>query len=184
MASIDLNALEIGAVQLLEKEHKIRIGVDPGAAVIAFPKTVADDSLVLHTPGKTRSCRPASGKLLPDLGARKVQVKLKDGSLGYMNPRVADTHRALMVVSQMNDMGHDVFFPRSDRGIKGCAYHEGSGTKLELERVSGVFELPVELVPCSHSTSKNITSDTYSSLLALEQIGDMVVRIATADHPN
>ena len=30
-------------------------------------------------------------------------------------PRVADTHRVLMVVSEMNDMGHDVFFSRSDR---------------------------------------------------------------------
>ena len=33
------------------------------------------------------------------------------------------------------------FFTRSDRNIKACAYHEGSDTKLELERVNGVFEL-------------------------------------------
>ena len=51
-----------------------------------------------------------------------------------------------MAVSEMNDMGHDVFFSRNDRGIKAYAYHAGSGTKLELERVNGVFELPVELV--------------------------------------
>ena len=52
-----------------------------------------------------------------------------------------------MAVSEMNDIGHDVFFTRSDRGIKAYAYHEGSGTKVEVERVNGVFELPVELVP-------------------------------------
>ena len=60
-------------------------------------------------------------------------------------PRDADTHRALMAVSEMNDMGHDVFFPRSDRGIRAYAYHKSSGTKLELERVNGVSELPSNL---------------------------------------
>ena len=95
--------------------------------------------LQFQTPAKAKSYRPASGKLLPDLGARNMQVKITDWSLRYVNPRVADTHRALMAVLEMNDMGHDVCFPRSDRGIKAYAYHDGSGTKLELERANGVF---------------------------------------------
>ena len=107
---------------------------DSCAAVTVFPKS-ADDYPMLDMPGKAKSYRPASGKFLPDLGARKVQVKLRNGSLRYVNPRVGDTHRALMAVSEMDDMGHDVFFQRSDRGIKAYAYHESSGTKLELERV-------------------------------------------------
>ena len=74
---------------------------------------------MVDMPCKAKSYRPASSKLLPDLGARKVQVKLRDWSLRYVNPRVADTHGALMAVSGMNDMGHDVFFPRSDRGHQG-----------------------------------------------------------------
>ena len=139
---------------------------------------------MLDTPSKAKSYRPASGKLLLDLGARKVQVKLRDGSLRYVNPRVADTHRALMAVSEMNDMGHDVFFPRSDRVIKAYAYHESSGTKLEIERVNGVFELPVKSVPHSQSTSRNGTSGPYSSPSALEQIKDMMVRVMIVDHPN
>ena len=73
-----------------------------------------------------------------------MQVELEDGSLRYVNPRVSDTHRAVMALSEMNDMGHDVFFPRSDRGIKAYAYLEGSGTKLKLEGANGVLELPVE----------------------------------------
>ena len=129
--------------------------LDSRAAVTVFPKTVAEDYPVLKTPGKAKSYRPASGKLLPDLGASKVQVKLQDRSFRCVSPRVAETHRALMAVSEMNEMGHDVFFPRSDRGIKAYAYHEGSGTKLELERVNGVFELPVELVPYKRTTSKS-----------------------------
>ena len=84
----------------------------------------------------------------------------------------------------MNVMGPDVFFPRSDRGTKAYAYHESSGTKVELERVNGVFELPVELVPYSQSTSKNGTSGSYSSLSALEQIKDVMVRVMIVDHPN
>ena len=64
------------------------------------------------------------------------------------------------------------------------AYHEGNGPKLELERVNGFFELLVDFVPYSQSTSKNSTSGTYSSLSALEQTEDMMVRIASVDHPN
>ena len=75
MASVDLNALDIGAVQLTEKDHRIRIGVDSCAAVTVFPKSVADDYPMLDTSGKATSYRPASGKLLPDLGARKVQAQ-------------------------------------------------------------------------------------------------------------
>ena len=85
---------------------------------------------MLQTPGDAKSYRPASGRLLLDLGARTVQVKLKDRSLRYVNPRVADTHRALMTVSEMNRFGHDVLFSRKDWGIKAQAYHEGSGTSF------------------------------------------------------
>ena len=44
-------------------------------------------------------------------------------------------------------MRHDVFFTRSDRGIKAYEYHEGSGSMLELERVIGVFKVASR--PCS-----------------------------------
>ena len=66
MASIDFNALEIGAVQLPEG-HRIRTEIDACAAVTVLQKSVADDYPMLHTPGKAKSYRPASGKLLPDL---------------------------------------------------------------------------------------------------------------------
>ena len=123
-----------------------------------------------------RQCEELQAKLLPDLGARKVQVKLTDGS----QVRECKSGRTRTEL----DMGHDVFFSRSDRNIKAYAYHKGSGTKLELERVIGVFELPVELVPYGQSVSKNGTSGPCSSLSALEQIEDMMVRVATVDHPN
>ena len=77
----------------------------------------------------------------------------------------------------MNDTEHDVFFPKSDRNIHPCAYHQGNGTKLELERANDVFEIPVEHVPCSKSTSKNSTSGPYSSLSALEQIEEIMCQL-------
>ena len=64
------DALEIGARQLPEEDHRIRIGIDSWAEVTVFPQSVADDYPMLHTPGKAKSYRPASGKLLRDSGAR------------------------------------------------------------------------------------------------------------------
>ena len=86
-------------------------------------------------------------------------------------------------VRDVNDMGRDVFLPRRDRGIKAYAYNEGSGTKLEFERVNGVFELPVELIPYERSTSKSSNTKAYSSLSAIEQIGSLMHKIASAEHP-
>ena len=96
-----------------------------------FPKTVAEDYLVLKIPGKAKSHRPASVELVPDLGAVKVQVKLKDGSFRRVSPRVADTHRALMAVSEMNDMGHDVFFPRGGVCVPRGQRHEVAARQSE-----------------------------------------------------
>ena len=169
VASVDLNALEIGAMQLPEKGHRIRIGIDSCAAVTVFPKSVEDDYSMLDMPGKAKSYRPASGKLLPDLGARKVQVKLRDVSLRYVNARVADTHRALMAVSEMNDMGHDVFFPRCDRGIKAYAYHESSGTKLQLERVNGVFRFRTCPIQPEHIEERHIRSVFFTFCSGTDQ---------------
>ena len=64
-------------------------------------------------PGTAKSYRPVSSTLLADLGARKVQVKLKDGSLRCVNMREADTHRPLMVASEVIDKGHDVIIPKN-----------------------------------------------------------------------
>ena len=58
--------------------------------------------------------------------------------------RMAETCEVLVAVSE-SDMSHTVFFPCYDEGTQACAYHEGCGTKLELES-NGVFELPVEIV--------------------------------------
>ena len=57
-----------------------------------------------------------------------------------------------------------------------CAYHEGCGTKLELES-NGVFELPVEIV-----LAYVRTASVNSSLSKLERIEDMTITIANSKH--
>ena len=141
--------------------------------------SVADDYPMLHTPGKAKSYRPASGK-----GCAKSAGQAQRRVPQEREPENCGFARALMAVSEMNDRGHNVFFARSDRNIKASAYHEGSGTKLELERVNGVFELSVVIAPYSQSTSKNGTLGSCSSFSAVEQIKEMMVRAASVDHPN
>ena len=91
---------------------------------------------------------------------------------------------AQMAVSEMNDTGHDVFFPRSDRGITAYAYHGSSGTKLELERVNEANELPVEFVPQSEYFEKTALQVRILDFRRWNRSRNMMVRIAIADHPN
>ena len=91
MARIELNALEIGAVQLPEKDHRIRIGIDSCAAVTVFPKSVAGDYSVLQTPGKAKrlqtSVRQASSRSgcakSPSQAQRRVSQIREPESCGH-----------------------------------------------------------------------------------------------------
>ena len=104
------------AVQLPEKITEIVLFC---TAMIVFPTSVADDHPMLDTPGKAKNHRPAS---------------------------VPDTHIALMAISEMKDMRHDVFFPkrtkasRRTRLVPREQWHE----TLELERVNGVASCPIQ----------------------------------------
>ena len=158
MVNVDLNALEIGAVLLLARNHKIQVGIDSCAAVTVF---------VHFRWFVTKSCKSCM-----DLSARKVKA----------NPRMAETCEVLVAVSESH-MSHDVLFPCHDEGTQACAYHEGCGTKLELES-NGVFELPVEIVlHDARTTGKSGNSGLSSSLSELEQIEGMTIKIASSEHP-
>ena len=69
---------------------------------------------MLQTPGKQKELQAGQASFCQIFVRERCKVKLIDGSLKYVNPRVADTHRALMAVSEVNDMRHDVFFTRND----------------------------------------------------------------------
>ena len=146
MVNVDLNALEIGAVLLLARNHKIQVGIDSCAAVTVF---------VHFRWFETKSCKSCK-----DLSARKVKGKLRGVSFWYAGLEMAETCEvlaALVAVSE-NDMSHDVFFPCYDKSTQACAYHEGCGTKLELES-NGVFELPVLRSQVALSTVQLLESE-------------------------
>ena len=112
MASVDLNALEIGSV-LLETIREIQSSeIDSCAAVTVFALLGA------------KSCTSCY-----DLSARKVDGE----SFWYVNPRMAETHRILMALSETSDMSHDVSLSCCYRCTEACAYHGDCGMKLELQ---------------------------------------------------
>ena len=137
----EMNALEIGSVLLLERNHEIQVGIDSCAAVTVF---------VHFRCFVTKSCKSCT-----DLSARKVKGKLRGVSFWYANPRMAETCEVLMAVSE-SDMSHDVFFPCNDEacydeGTQACAYHEGCGTKLELEQIEDANSEYMRCLKCARS---------------------------------
>ena len=84
----------------------------------------------------------------------------------------------------MEDMGHDVFFHKGHRGIKAYAYHEGSGTKLELERVNGVSSCQSSLLRAVRALRRTAIQEHTLHFPALKQIEDMLVQVAKAERPN
>ena len=45
--------------------------------------------------------------------SKKVQILIKDGLLRRMNAQMAEMHIELMDVSEVNDVGHDVFISKN-----------------------------------------------------------------------
>ena len=135
MVNVDLNALEIGAVLLLARNHKIKVGIDSCAAVTVF---------VHFRWFVTKSCMSCV-----DLSARKVKDKLRGVSLWYVNPRMAETCEVVVAVSE-SDMSHDVFFCCYDGCTQACAYHEGCVTKTG----AGVGQFRFELVTFGSGTDR------------------------------
>ena len=82
----------------------------------------------------------------------------------------------VVVAVSESDMSHDVFFLCCCKDTEVFVYHEGCGTKLELES-NGVFELPVEIV------LGNVRTTSFnSSLSELERIEDMTITVAKSEH--
>ena len=136
---VDMVNVDLKAVLLFARSHKIQVGIDSCTAVTVF---------VHYRWFLTKSC-----KSYMDFSARKVKFKLRGVSLWYAGLKMAETYEvlvALVAVSE-SDMSHNVFFPCYDEDTQACAYHEGCGTRLELES-NEVFELPVLRPPIALPT--------------------------------
>ena len=82
MVNVDLNALEIGSVLLLERNHEIQVGIDSCAAATVFAH------FRWFVMNSCKSCL--------DLSARKVKGKLRGVSFWYANLRMAETCEVLI----------------------------------------------------------------------------------------
>ena len=103
MVNVDLNALEIGAVMMLARNHKIQVGIDSCAVVTVFAH---------FRWFVTKSCKSCM-----DLSARTVKGKLRGVPFWCANPRMAETCEVLVAMSE-SDMNHDAFFLGHDEGTQ------------------------------------------------------------------
>ena len=71
MASIKLNALDIGSVQVSEGNRQLRSGIDSCAAVTVFPKTVAEDYTVRKTPRQSKELQASVGQAFARFWCKK-----------------------------------------------------------------------------------------------------------------
>ena len=165
--NVDLSALEIGAVLLLARNHKISgwTRFDSCAAVIVF----------VHF----RWFAKKSCKSCMDLSARKVKGKLRGVSFWCANPRMAETCEVLVAVSE-SDMSHDVFFPCHDEGTQVPDGVERNWSWSQTESSNCQSRLFFTMLG---RTGKNGNSRLNSSLSELEQVEGMTIAIASSEHP-
>ena len=169
MVNVDLNALEIGAVLLLVRNHKIQVGIDSCAVVTVF---------VHFRWFVTKTCKSCM-----DLSARKVKGKLRGVPFWYANPRMAETCEVLVAVSE-SDMSHDVLFPLSRRRYpsvcvrRGMWNETGAGVKRSLRIASRECSSQ-----CSDDWKERGKSGLNSSLSELEQNEGVTIAIASSEQP-
>ena len=80
---------------------------------------------------------------IPDEGRSEYHL-LIDGEPRKITPHIAPIRKPLVSVSDMNDKGHDVFFPHNGQAM---AIHSSTGTITKFHRVGGRFEIEAEVVP-------------------------------------
>ena len=153
LVNVDLNALEIGAVLLLARNHKIHVGIDSRAAVIVF---------VHFRWSVTKSC-----KSFIDLSARKVKGKRRGVSFWYVNPRMAETCDVLVAVSE-SDMSHDVFSLSRRRHPNVCVLQGmWNETEAGADRGHGDFDCKLRVHEVLEAC-KIMIPELFSTGLAVE----------------
>ena len=135
MASVDLNALEIGAVQLPEKDHRIRIGIDPCAAVTVSQECFgrlsdarhARKNEELETSGRQASSRSGCAKS-PSQGQGRVSQVREPQSCGraqIVDGGVRDERHGTRCLLLKEQQRHQVVrLPREQRHETGAQESE------------------------------------------------------------
>ena len=132
--------------------RRVRIGVDSGAELIVWPSDLCPEyaELVPNDASRNGICYWAPGDLeypsIPDEGTRTFKL-LIDDEPRTISPHIAPIRKPLISVADMNDKGHDVFFPSVGSAM---AMHRASGAMTRIQRTGGRFELDADIIftPC------------------------------------
>ena len=80
---------------------------------------------------------------IPDEGTRVYHLKVA-GEQRALAPHIPPVRKPFISVADMNDKGHDVFFPSKGQAM---AVHQASGKVTRIQRTGGRFEIDAEVVP-------------------------------------
>ena len=152
IGGVDLNSIEINAVEPPGTPQIIRIGVDSCAGTTVFPVDFAKNYPLKETE-KSRngtSYKAANGQLIWNQGERRVNIDIPGAGCRRIKGQVTHVHKPLLAVSEMVDADHDVMFSKR----YGCyAYHYPTGKTTWLTRRNGSFEIEGRLLPCSEASN-------------------------------
>jgi len=84
----------------------------------------------------------AAGKVISNEGEKHVQTQTSEGHMCGIKIQVAQVNKALLSVSKICDVGHEVVFTKDG----GKIIHKESGQIVHFRRVDGVYRLRVKVV--------------------------------------
>ena len=118
---------------------------DSGASDTVAPDTMFVDYPVEVSPGSLANVWyvGAGGERIKNQGQRCILVLTKEKHLRWMTVQVAKVKKMLGSVSKNNDCGQRVVYDEDESYIM----DKSSGTKVNLERVKGVFKYDAWVVP-------------------------------------
>ena len=121
--------------------RRVKIGVDSGAELTVWPSDLWPSDLcpdfvefVPNDASRDGVCYWAPGDLeypsIPDEGTRTFKLLIDDEPC-TISAHIAPIRKPLISVADMNDKGHDVFFPSKGQAV---AVHQASGEGSRLKQ--------------------------------------------------
>jgi len=123
--------------------------VDSGAADTVADREIAPNTPVVPSHGSRNGVKyvAAAGKVISNEGEKHVQTQTAEGHLCGIKIQVAQVNKALLSVSKICDVGHEVIFTKDG----GRIVHQVTGQVVHFRRVDGVYRLRVKVVKGSGS---------------------------------
>ena len=135
-------------INMVNRNMKVSLGVDSGAEPTVWPSDLFPEMAPLQPNDASRkgACYWAPDDLeypsIPDEGKRGCQLKA-GGEPRTLAPHIAPVRKPPASAADMNDNGHDLFFPSDGQAV---AVHKESGAVTLVNRIGNRFEIEAEVV--------------------------------------